>query len=151
MPKRQVNWTYQGKEILNLDDMPAGVLGVIYKIYLLDGSETYYIGRKTVNSKRKKRLTKKEKELPENTRKTFKYVEVESAWKKYTGSSKALNEVLKKGVKYEKEIIKYCFSKAEMTYSETAEIICSNALLDDKCFNFWVSARIYKKHLNKDI
>lgn len=143
----RVNWTFQGKEVKSLKDMPKDVLGIIYRIDLLDGSERYYIGRKTVNSKRKKKLTKKEKLLPENKRKTYKYINTESNWKKYVGSSKELTAIIKEGAPYKKEILTYCFSKAEITYKETAEIVCGGALLDEKSLNGWVSAKIYKKHL----
>lgn len=148
-PKKsnEVVWTYEGKNVNSINDMPKGVLGIIYRIDNLTNGK-YYYGRKTVVSFRKKKLTKKEKLLPENKRKTFKteYSEV-SGWKKYNGSNQYLLDDIKSGHKYKKEIIKYCFSKAEITYYETEAIICSNCLLTEDCYNGWVSAKIYKAHL----
>ena len=98
----------------------------------------------------KKKLTIAEKKLPGNSRKTFKREVKESLWKNYTGSSKTLTEDIKNGDIYEKEILMFCLTKAEMTYHESAMIICSGALLDDNSYNFWVSCKVYKKHLLKD-
>ena len=144
---KEVVWTYNNKKVTSVANMPEGVLGIIYKITNLT-NDKYYYGRKTVVSLRKKKMTKKEKLLPENKRKTVKrtYVEV-SGWKKYTGSSKPLLEDIAKGDKYKKEIIKYCFSKAEITYYETEAIICSQCLLTEDCYNGWISAKVYKSHL----
>lgn len=145
-----IDWTYKGKEVETVKDMPKDVLGFIYKISLLDGTGRYYVGRKTVVSKRKKRLTKKDKLLKENKRKTFKYTDTESNWKKYFGSSKELKEIIKKEKpKLKREILTYCFSKAEMTYEESKEILCGGALIDEKALNGWISCKIYKQHLLK--
>lgn len=140
----EVPWTFEGKEVKSI---PEDVLGFIYKITTEEGR--YYYGRKTVWSVRKKKLTKKEKLLPENKRKTFKRELTESNWRNYTGSNKVLNSDIKKGLKYEKEIITFCSSKAEMTFYEARAIICSDALLTDRCYNDWGSFKIYKKHLLK--
>lgn len=143
------NWKYKGKEVKSLEDCPKDVLGFIYKIKNLSNGK-YYLGRKTMASMRKKRLTKKEKLLSENKRKTFKQVIVESDWKKYCGSSKPLLEDIKNGDKYSREILRYCFTKAELTYYEAKEILCSDCLLDaGGNYNLWVSAKIYSAHLLK--
>lgn len=142
---KEVPWTFEGKEMKKI---PEEVMGFIYKITTEEGR--FYYGRKTVWSTRKKKLTKKEKLEPENKRKTFKRELTESNWKKYTGSSKPLNEDIKKGISYKKEIITFCASKAEMTFYEARAILCSNALLTDQCYNDWGSFRVYKKHLLSD-
>lgn len=145
-----MNWTYKGREVKSAEDLPPDSIGFIYIIRNLTNSKEYY-GRKAVRRLAKKKLTKKEKELPENKRKTYKYVYVEyKDWKKYTGSSEALNSDISKGDKYEKEIIKACSTKAEMTYNEAKVIICSNCLERSDCYNDWVSARVYKKNLKLD-
>lgn len=145
--KDKVNWTYLGEEINSFSQMPEGTLGFIYKINNITTGR-YYIGRKSVSSKRKRKLTVKEKLLPENKRKTFAFEQKEAAgWKTYCGSNVELKEEVKNGHKIEKEILHYCFSKAEITYLETKEILCSNALVDTKSYNGWVKATIYKKFL----
>jgi hypothetical protein len=145
--KDKVSWTYMGEEISDFSQMPEGTLGFIYKIFNVTTGK-YYIGRKSVSSKRKRKLTVKEKLLPENKRKTFAFEQKEAAgWKIYCGSNVELKEEVKKGHKIEKTILHYCSSKAEITYLETKEILCSNALLDLKSYNGWIKATIYKKHL----
>lgn len=140
-------WMYEGKKISSIQDMPKGAIAYIYKIFN-HTTGRYYVGRRTVLSKKKKKLTIKEKLLPENYRKTFKYEVCEvSGWKKYCGSNTTLKDEVKNGHKIEKHILHFCYSKAEITYKETAEIICSGCLLDPLSYNDWVSARIYKKLL----
>lgn len=141
-----INWTYKGKDFLNIDDAPEDAFGFIYKITNLT-NDKYYFGRKNLGSVTKKKLTLKEKKLLENSRKTFKYIRKESNWKNYCGSSKTLLEDLKIGHKYSKEILEFCSSKALMTLRETSHIVCSGSLLDINSYNMWVSAKIYKKHL----
>jgi hypothetical protein len=144
--KKTVIWKYQGNEITDISQTPEGSIGFIYRIRNLTNGK-HYIGRKNMASYSKKKLTIAEKKLPGNSRKTFKREVKESPWKNYTGSSKTLTEDLKNGDIYEKEILMFCLTKAEMTYYESSMIICSGALLDDNSYNFWVSCRVYKKHL----
>ena len=145
--KDVVLWTYQGKEVNSLLDMPTDTLGIIYRIDNLTTGR-YYIGRKTVASKKKKKLTLKEKALPENKRKTYKYeVSESSGWKTYAGSNTLLKDEIKGGHKYKKTILYYCFSKAEITFLESKEIICGGALQDPLSYNGWVKCTIYKQHL----
>lgn len=127
--KQTVNWVFEGKEVLSLEDAPEGVLGFIYRI-TNHSKQMTYIGRKSVLKPLKK--GKKREEYP---------------WRTYTGSSVALNSDLKDGDLYSKEIIQWCYTKAELTYYETQNIMCSNSLLDEKSYNFWVKALIYSKHL----
>lgn len=148
--KQTQNWFFEGKEVKTLSDMPTGTLGFIYRIDNLTTGK-YYIGRKTVAGNKKKKLTLKEKLLPENSRKTFKYEYCESSgWKTYCGSNTTLKEEINsKGHIYKKEILYYCFSKAEITYLESREILCSGCLLDPLAYNDWIKCLIYKKHIIK--
>lgn len=141
------NWFYQGKEIKTLADTPLEALGFIYKIYNLD-NQMYYVGRRTIRSNRRRKLTVAEKKIKGNEKKTFiTEMKESSGWKTYAGSNVTLKAEVTKGARIRKEILHYCYSKAEITYKETAEILCSGALLDIKSYNSWVKATIYKKHL----
>lgn len=142
-----VNWIYNRKEITSIDQLPEEVIGFVYKITNITNNKVYY-GKKLVRSVKKKKLTKAEKLIPENKRKTFKYELSEySGWKKYTGSNEYLNEDIKKGNKYKKEIVKLCKSKAEMTYEELKLIICEDCLKSENCYNAWVSAKVFSRML----
>ena len=80
-------WLYNNKKIKSIDDFPSEAIGFIYKITNEDNGKVYY-GRKTCRGFTKKKLTKKEKLLPENKRKTYKTVFKEyKGWLNYTGSS----------------------------------------------------------------
>jgi len=143
----EVPWTYNNQVIDHIDKFPKGAIGIIYKISNLSNGK-YYFGRKTCVSNRKKRLTVAEKKLEENKRKTFKYeVSETSGWKSYKGSNKPLLADISKGDKYKKEIIQFCFSKAELTFYETRAIVCSECMLTQDCYNDWFSAKVYKSHL----
>lgn len=136
MPPKKVKepqWTYQGEVIDDINKTPEKSISFIYKITLDDGR--YYLGRKTM---RKPNYTSgKNKGVSKG----------EYSWKSYKGSSKELLAVLKTGVGYKKEILQFCFSKAETTYEETRTILCQQALTDPNCFNYWIKATIYSKHL----
>lgn len=132
----KIHWTYNGVEIDHIDKTPKGSIGFIYKISLLDNSGRYYIGRKTMTKPVAKSGVNKGKSVGEYS------------WKTYCGSSKELLRLLKEtNVPYKKEILYFCFTKSEMSYMETKEILCSGALTDPLAFNFWVKSLIYSKHL----
>lgn len=137
--KKTNNWYYQGREITCLADCEPEAISFIYKIYLEDGTGRYYIGRKTMTKPKYTSGAKKGQSKGEYS------------WKTYCGSSKELLAILKDPtVKYRKEILYFCKTKAETTYRETAEIICSGALTDPLSFNFWIKALIYSKHLEQN-
>lgn len=134
LKKKTVNWTYNDKVIDSIDKTPKGSLSFIYKITLEDGR--YYYGRKTMW--KPKYTSGKNKGISKG----------EYPWKTYNGSSKELLAIIKEGkLTYTKEILKFCFTKAETTYEETRIILCSGGLTDPNCFNFWVKSLIYSKYL----
>jgi hypothetical protein len=146
--QEKVNWTYQGKEIKSVEDMPEKAIGFIYLIENLTNGMKYY-GRKTFRKlNKKKRLTKTEKKLPENSRKTFKYVEHEyKDWQDYCGSCVPLLEDIKKGDKYQKIIVKFCETKGQLTAQEIKFIVC-DCIAEDNCYNGNILGKIFKKDFN---
>lgn len=116
-----MNWLLKGQEVLDVSQFGQGAVGFVYKI---TNSKTgkFYIGRKILESRTKKLLTKKEQtewEKPGRIPKK-KLVVKESDWSNYWGSCKPLLEELKTNkVDFTREIIKICYSKKSMSYWET--------------------------------
>lgn len=139
-----MNWTYNGLEVRSIEDLDENCIGFIYRIDNLTNGKFYY-GRKTIRKKgAKKRLTKKEKELPENKRKTFKYVDSEyKGWQAYNGSCLPLLEDIKNGAIIKKEIVRLCYTKSELTYYELKEITCANCLEIEQCYNNNLLGKIF--------
>jgi len=133
--KQTVNWTYNGKEIKNLADCEPNALGFIYEITNITKNKKY-LGRKTM-------LKPKHKSGVNKGISKGAY-----SWSSYCGSSKMLLEDIKNGDIYKKEILRWCFTKAELTYYESQAIYCSDSLLSEDYYNFWCKSTVYAKHLN---
>ena len=132
-PKEKIHWTYQGKVIDSIEKTPKGSFAFIYKITLEDGS--WYVGKKYLFKPNYTSGAKKGQSKGMYP------------WQSYVSSSKEVKALIKSGMKYKKEILYFTFSRAETTYMETREILCSGALTDSNCRNYWVKATIYSKHL----
>lgn len=125
--KEIVPWTYKGKTDFKV---PENAIGFTYRI---DVSDNYYYGKKNLTSTRGKGK---------------KAVVSESNWRSYNSSSVELKSLIKAGKKYKKEILKFCYSKAELSYEECKCIICNAALEDSKCLNKWVTLKVWQHQLN---
>ena len=117
-----MNWLLEGKEVLSVDQFAPGAIGFVYKITNIKTGK-FYIGKKSLESKTNKLLTKKEQSewnkpgrIPKK-----KLVIKESDWINYYGSSKSLLEDIKQNSKsdFTREIIKICYSKKQLSYYET--------------------------------
>lgn len=151
------NWLYKGRE-LTPEDIPKDAYGYTYiikctypKLYKGESLKgKYYMGKKALTHTKRKRVAKKVIKTTK-TRKRIVKEQVDSGWNNYYGSSKELNEIRKVvGNQYfEREIIEFHKNKAWLSYAELKLIACSDALLDEKCFNKWVSFRGYGINLKK--
>lgn len=136
------NWfSYENGHIVeydSVDKFPSNCVGFIYKITNVKTGK-FYIGRKSLYSNTKKRLTKAEKALQTGPgrKPTSKRVIAESNWINYWGSNKTiLQEIKESGTDYfRKEIIKFCFSTKELTYWEMHFQCINEVLLTDKSYN----------------
>lgn len=143
-----MNWKdLQGKEYNNINDFD-GAYGFIYKITHKETGK-FYIGKKQLIFKRKKKLGKKELlliEIKPGRRPTTKLVESESDWLLYWGSSKELCEEIKnQGIdKFERVIIQLAFTSKLLTYYEAMYQMKHNVLQIDS-YNHNILGKIHRK------
>jgi hypothetical protein len=138
-------WTYQNNQEF---EIPENALGYIYKITnLLDKRE--YIGRKLLSSNRKVRLTKKEKLLPENKRKTFKRVIKQTDWKDYWSSSDELKADVQqfKAENFKREILVFCTTKTDISFYEIYFQIKEDVLFTNS-YNKNILGKFFKEKVN---
>lgn len=110
-----------GKKVERISDMPDGVFGFVYLIKV--GKDNLYIGKKSVFSFVKKKFGKKElSAITDKRKKTYSNVTKESNWKKYTGSNKVLNELIKSGAEPDRIILEYAYSSKHLTYLESKHL-----------------------------
>lgn len=139
-----MNWIKEGKEITSVTQMPKEVFGFIYLI--TDENGRKYLGKKQVIGKRKRHFGKKESAaITDKRKRKWEYVFKETNWKKYTGSNDELNEAIKNGLKYKKEILYYANSKKDLTYFELRELWSNRVLETPEYYNSNISG----KHFNR--
>jgi len=138
-------WNYQGKPITEVSDLPDNVHGFVYMITDENGKK--YIGKKTIFTVRKRKFGKKESKLITDKRlKLYETVRKEGNWKIYTGSNTILNEGIKKGLQYTKEIIRVAYHKKQLSYYETRELFEKRVLeTDDDYYNSNINGTYFKK------
>ena len=150
MPTRP-SWTYQGRLITDISDMPEGTYGFIYEVRHKP-SDTRYIGKKVLFFERNKRLGKRalqalKEERAKNGLKgrvpLKQKIRTESDWKDYFGSQKEIVALSKNdiaGENWEKRILEFVPSKKLLTYYETKHLFINNVLEDS-----------YSTHINDNI
>ena len=143
----------QGGEVVSYRDVgefPEKCVGFIYKITNRKTGKLY-IGRKSLYSNVRKKLTKKE--LAEYTgpgrKPVKKLVTTESNWLEYWGSSKVLlEEVKQNGTEdFQREILKFCYNKKQLTYWEIHYQCVENVLLTENSYNDNISSKFFRKDL----
>ncbi len=109
--------------------------GFIYEITCMANSKKY-IGKKQCVTllKRKPLKGKKNKRIEEK----------ETDWRTYTSSSRELNEdIIKHGKdKFKFQIIKWCYSKFDLAYSEAKIQFEREVLLRDEYYNGIINLRV---------
>ncbi len=135
-------WKYKGRY---LREIPEGYFGFIYIITnKLTGC--FYIGKKYFELSNRKKLTKKEKLLPENKRKRYKTVKSDSKWLHYWGSSLPLLADIKEygEENFDRKILHLCKDKTELTYMEVKEQFKHN-VLECNSYNGNILSRFFKQ------
>lgn len=141
-----MNWIYDNKEIISLDDFPTNCVGFIYKITnTINGR--IYVGKKILFNSHRSTISKREKAITK-TRKKFKVIVKESNWKTYFGSCKELQEDIKKyGEQYfVREILEFCHSKRYMTYCEV-KYQFKYEVLENDSYNGNIMSKFYKGNI----
>ena len=138
-------WTYKSNYITDISDVPEGAIGFVYLI--TTESNKKYIGKKNLYTIRKRWFGKKEKALITDKRvKLYEMVKKESKWQSYTGSEKLLNEDIKNGIEFKKEILHFAFNKKQLSYLETKELFCCGVLeSEDDFYNSNINGTYYRK------
>ena len=137
------DWLYEDKPFTpdyeNLDPEYVGF------IYLITNDETgqRYIGQKRFHKPKTLPITK--------TRKRRVKTVVESDWRTYYSSNTLLNEMVAEGHtgSLTREILRFGYSKGDLSYLETVEQIEKGVLFDPTYLNGIINCRIHQKHISK--
>ena len=147
----QPSWSYQGRLITDISDMPKDTYGFIYEV-IYKPKDIRYIGKKVLFFERNKRLGKRALEALREERKAKgiggrvplkQKIITESDWKDYFGSQKEIVQLAKKdkaGENWEKKILEFVPNKKLLTYYETKHLFINRVLEDN-----------YSTHINDNI
>lgn len=140
-------WTYNNVEVTEL---PDDVVGFVYLITNLSNGRMY-VGKKlakfaktSIKTVKLKNGTKKKKKVRSK---------VDSDWLTYYGSSLELTtDIEKLGVEnFKREILHYCYSKAECSYVEARTQFERKVLESADYYNGQISCRIHGSHIKGKI
>ena len=142
-------WTYKGRLVTELKDMPEESFGFIYQITHTPTNKRY-IGKKVLYFTRKVKLTKAE--IAEQTgpgrKPTTKLVTKESDWKTYYGSNKefvSLTKIYPKD-QFEKVILEFAPNKKMLTYYECKYLFKYDAIENNPLYyNDNILGKFYRK------
>ena len=134
-------WSYNGEEFTS--EMIEDNVGFVYVITDRHNGMKY-IGKKSLWNK----VTKPPLKGKTRKRRSLK----ESDWKTYFGSSEEVKTLVEEHgeERFEREIIRLCKGKGEMTYYEMKEQIMRDVLFKpNEYYNAYVGGRIHRKHVLK--
>lgn len=142
-------WLYNNTEFTKLEDFPQPLpFGFIYKI-VNNTTGQYYVGKKFLFHKSKRKIGKKEKALIEGKgrRPDFERVTKESDWKSYFSSSEIIKEDVKQNGSdhYKREILQFAYSKKELSYLEVKLQFQLDVLIDNNSLNDNIQGKWFKK------
>lgn len=132
-------WTYEGKPIESMEDMPEGTFGFIYEVTHIPTGKKY-IGKKQLMMNRTLPPLKGQK----RKRKVVK----EGDWKTYYGSQSDIKSLLKEGsaLDFSRIILNFVPSKKLLTYYETKYFFERGVLeRPDEYLNDNILGKFYRK------
>ena len=132
-------WIYQQKQV---NELPTEVVGFVYQITNTTNGRMY-IGKKLARFKRSR--------PPLKGRKNKRRFQVDSDWRDYFGSSdELLADIAKIGKeKFIREILFYCYSKAELNYVEAREQFARKVSESNDYYNGHIRVRVHGKGIIK--
>ena len=157
-------WTFQGRLITEISDMPKGTYGFIYETFHKP-SGLKYIGKKVLYFERNKRLGKKALEALREERKAKgiggrvplkQKVVTESDWKDYYGSHKDILKLVKESkdlrADFERRILDFVPNKKLLTYFECEHLFINEVLetYSHQYINDNVLGKFYRKDFDYD-
>lgn len=138
-----MNNTYKNPWEYNLEIIETPHSNCVGFVYLITNklNNRKYIG--------KKNFWKKLKRKPLKGKKRKRITIVQSDWKQYYGSSPSLKiDIEKFGEEnFKREILRFCFSKGELTYKEMEEQIKREVLLKSEYYNEYIKVQSHSKFL----
>ena len=135
-------WLLEGKPYdPEFEDIPEEYVGFIYRITDTETGDKY-IGQKRFRRTKTLPITK--------TRKRRVKTLVESDWRDYYSSSKVLQEKVSEGHSdnLTREILRFGYSKGDLSLIETIYQIKEGVLLRDDYLNGIINCRIHQKHIS---
>lgn len=133
-------WLYEEKPFSS-EDVDSNHIGFVYEITDKANGKKY-IGKKKLISKRKK--------PPLKGQKRKRTVVTESDWNDYYGSSEELKAlVIEFGAdRFERRILRFCKTTAEMSYYEAKEQFDREVLLrPDEYYNAFIGLKVHRNHV----
>jgi len=142
------NWIYGVRRVKQLEDLPnfKNLVGFVYIITHVKTGK-FYIGKKSLNSSRKTKVSMREKATT-GTRKRTKTVIKASNWLKYWGSCKELTEEIKREGEhmYKREIVALCCTKKYLNYCELSYQI-KHDVLTENSYNGNILGRYFSRDM----
>lgn len=138
-----MTWYFQNNIV---EELPTEIVGFVYCITNLTTGRKY-IGKKLA---RFSKTTYKVVTLKNGTKKKKRIKSlIDSDWREYFGSSVELSKDVETLGKesFNREILHYCYSKAECSYIELREQIDRRVLESTDYYNGIIQVRIHKNHI----
>ena len=138
-----MTWLFENKTI---EELPEECIGFVYLITnIVSGRK--YIGKKLAKfSKTTTRVVK----LKNGTKKKKKIrSKIDSDWQTYYGSNIELNKDVEElgSENFTREILYYCNSKAECSYTEAREQFARKVLESNEYYNGHIQVRVHGSHI----
>ena len=136
-------WLLEGKPFNPLyENLDPEYVGFVYQITDAETGQSY-IGQKRIHKPKTLPITK--------TRKRRVKTIVESDWRSYYSSNATIKERVAQGDtdRYTREILRFGYSKGDLSYLETVEQINRGVLFTPKYLNGILNCRIHQKHISE--